>query len=175
MTMNSPHTTPERPSAGFMVLGLVASVFGTVFRAFGCGWTLLGYRKVADGVYEVTRWFRVVYLPVWPSGSMLIEPMTASSLNLGSVVQTDFQHRLIENRPRNMRSILRTLTTAWVVVPGPMVVSIMAAKSVAPGGSPFGTMITLSGLAWFLGWIFYLNHLRERLYDFKDAPRKPRL
>lgn len=138
-----------------MAIALARFVLSSAFRALGFGWALLGYNKVADGVYEVTRWFRIAYLPVWPAETMLMSPRSASALNLGAVIQTNYEQQVLELRPRNLKAIVRTLTMAWLVVPGPLVAAIAVAKSIdARGGSPIAPGVVLLGLVWFLGWAF---------------------
>lgn len=57
----------------------------------GIGIRLLGYRRLAENVYEVTRWFTVVYLPVVPISTWVIRPVSSESGNNPLSTQHNFQ------------------------------------------------------------------------------------
>jgi hypothetical protein len=116
----------------------------------GTGIRLLDYREVVPGVYEVTRWLTLFFVPIAPISTWLIRPGTAEGDGLGM----EFSFQIVGTRPLRLASVLRKYAMTIV---GALPFAVML-KLTSWLRFPKGVEISLvlASIAWFL-WILFLG------------------
>ncbi len=132
------------------------------FSFWGTGLALVGYRRVATGRYEVMRWLSILFVPVLPLSTWLIEPVGAEGVNLGAVVGTKFRYRVLGRGRTSVRRVLELYAqiVATVVVALAPIALVWSRKPSGPPGWPF-TIGFFASIVWpvvVLGWLDNRTH-----------------
>jgi hypothetical protein len=125
----------------------------------GTGVRLLDYRAVAPGVYEVTRWLTLFFIPLVPISTWIIRPGTTEDNGLS----TEFSYQILDTRPLSLTAVARKYAlTALAVLPFFALLTLAS-----PGQMPKWLELTLVllSVAWFLGLLLHGERAGAHVYS----------
>lgn len=130
----------------------------------GTGIRLLGYRPVASGVYEVSRWLTVFFVPLLPISTWVIRPGHSEANGLGST-----QHfQILENRRLRLADVARTYgKTLLALLPLGLAIGNEQVKLVPSIVGP----LYIAAAAWLVAAIGYTEFKAHKLY--RQPPSQP--
>ena len=132
----------------------------------GTGAQFVGYRPVGSTHYEVQRWVTVLFAPVVPIDTWVIEPVALEGVNMGAVVGETFRYRIIGRTRTSPTRVLAIYAAAAATVVAALAPLALLVRQAPKGPQPMSSVILFVVAAvWpviVLGWV---NHRRERLYE----------
>ena len=123
------------------------------FSSFnGCGTMLLDYRARPDGTFEATRWVTILWLPIVPLSTYVIEP-TSQEFSYG---RQTAKFSIIEKTSLSLARVMRTYLLV-VVGMAPLVVGwLNASKLNHVLGGPRAFFAMLATIIWD-GYIIFFK------------------
>ena len=119
----------------------------------GFGLSLLFHRSVGDGLYEATQWLTLLFVPVVPLSTWVIQPGVVRRSEY-TPMGTSASFRILGKRPFNLIRILRMYAITLLCVLfcfGPFaIVYLVVSKPARGAGDSWGFALFLVSLGWAL-------------------------
>lgn len=134
-------------------------------RLWGTGITLLDYRPIGGGLYEATRWFTLLFVPLLPGPTWVIRPIQWTPVDIGILVGTSFQFERVTEKKTPLSRILRMYgigLTLAIPAFGPLAAVLYFFNRLDENTSLAAALVAL---AIPLGILRYLNRRTEKLYE----------
>ncbi len=130
-----------------------------MFTLNGFGIKYLGISKPdGEGRCLATRWFVILYLPIFPLGRDLIKPIKRNPRS--------FQFLRIQKERLSFLSILKTYFFAWILMPlvlfAPLILGIHEIQDQLGVPQKFQIYVMILGIGWLISAVLFLKNWEEK-------------
>lgn len=141
------------------------------FSIYGIGVSVLGYRPFPNGLYRVTLWMTIFFIPIFPLTSRIVRPFKIRDSSANRVLMGDsFGFDIIGQEPLHLANVIRTYILGWslaFLALTPVVLCIRYGQNYWPnGGSPeWFVFLTVTSIIWPILILGFLNHRKNQIHE----------
>lgn len=141
------------------------------FSIYGIGVSVLGYRPFPNGLYRVTLWITIFFIPIFPLTSRVVRPFKIQDSSVNRVFIGDsFGFDIIGQEPLRLPNVIRTYILGWslaLLALAPVVLCIQHGQNYWPnGGSPeWFVFLTVTSIIWPILILGFLNHRKNQIHE----------
>lgn len=141
------------------------------FSIYGIGVSVLGYRPFPNGLYRVTLWITLFFIPIFPLTSRIVRPFKIQNSSVNRVLIGDsFGFDIIGQESLRLANVIRTYILGWslaFVALTPVVLCVQYGQKYWPnGGSPeWFVFLTVTCIIWPILILGFLNHRKNQIHE----------
>ncbi|MGR3275374.1 hypothetical protein ACSYAD_09700 [Acaryochloris marina NIES-2412] len=141
------------------------------FSIYGIGVSVLGYRPFPNGLYRVTLWITIFFIPIFPLASRIVRPFKFEYKSANrALIGDSFGFNIIGQEPLHLANIIRTYILGWslaFLALTPVVICVQYGQNYWPnGGSPeWFVFLTVASVIWPILILGILNHRKNQIHE----------